>query len=390
MLPGPGERAGKFEVFHSFSVPMEITPRFLKWNYGQPMLCRDSHIQSPGLSLMQMLVTRFVAAFSIALLCQSIEAGDVERTRFLNEAPASWQKYRSMLTGYKAIGNSETVDLRTGMATKDSPNSIRKKKGCVVYVDPDPRLGSVEQRAIGRNKNYAFVLRRSAGTDQWEIQDLSLNLNGPAKTGAEHLCESIEKGVSGLTELDSIPLDELVKEPAFKLVDVNSIQIDGLELMEVHYEFLFNFRNASRNRSNIFARKGWVRLDPAKFWLIYSAEYSWMRTENDEFATSKILPVEYSEIRPGIPVETKRIRETRFRPDGPKAEKLGLESGEVRLISEVSYEADDDPSERDFTLSAFGLPEPVRPGIRWWWVLALVLGALLLAVPAWQRRRTQH
>lgn len=338
---------------------------------------------------MQMFVLRFVIAFTAAFLCRSVAAGDVERMRFLNEAPASWQKYRSLMTGYQAVGHSETVDVSTGVATKDTPKSIRIKNGCVLYVDPDPRLASGEQRAIGRNKNYAFVLRRAAEKAQWEIQDLALKRNDSAKSGVEQMCDLIGKGASGITELDSVPLDELVKEPAFKLIDVRPVQSDGRELMEVHYEFNYDFTNAPPDRSNVFARKGWVRLDPAKFWLIHAAEYSWMRSANDELATSKILSVEYTEFRPGVPVETRRIRETRFRPDGPKAEKVGLVAGEVRLIFEAQFEADNDPSERDFTLSAFGLPEPVRPGIRWVWVRALILGALLLAVPAWRRRQSQ-
>jgi hypothetical protein len=339
--------------------------------------------------VMKNVLSFLLVSLSVMRFSHNSLGGEFERSRFLNEAPPSWVKYRSLLnelgrSGFKVRVRMQTVDLRTGEAVTDNSNllqsMVQSKNECRLNIIPDPRIATEDQRAIGRNSRYAFTLLRPAGKDRWEISSVDLEQRAPSGAGQDR--DKMMVSASALSELDKIPLDELVKDSGFELQDVRAVRVDGAELFEVHYEF-------NKVAANVFSRRGWVRLDPARFWLIHSAEYASIRSTNDEEATGKILKVEYGELHPGIPVEKRRIREVHSRPDEPNAIKVGIQPADVQLIFEYDSEVEPTLTERDFTLSAFGLPEPVLPGIRWWWVLALVVGALLLAVPAWRSRKSQ-
>ena len=340
---------------------------------------------------MKTSATSLIAAVAAVLLAESVCAGDGERLRFLNEAPPSWRKYCSLFHSIakSSVVSEQRTDILTGTTTTQPSESGRTNGRWFVTIQPDPRVDSGEQWAFGRNSWYAFTLYRAEGQAKWGIRNLDLKLIDSQQSKPALDSEGVATGAPGLNDLDSISLDQLIREPTFQLHDVNEVQVEGVKLMEVHYELNFTFNNAGPNQRNVFARKGRVRLDPNNYWLIHSAEYDWVRGPSDDMATIKILPQRYGKLRADVPVVTKKIQEVKSRPDGPKAVQLGLQPEPVRVVQETKYEVVDDSSEQPFTLSAFGLPEPVRPGIRWGWVLALILGALLLAVPAWRRHQSQ-
>ena len=114
---------------------------------------------------MKTSATHLIVAVGTILFSHSVIASETERTRFLNEAPASWQRYRSLLNelgrgGFKVRMRMQTMDLRTGETVTDPSTLVQSKNECRLNISPDPRSATEDQRASGRNSRYEFYLRR--------------------------------------------------------------------------------------------------------------------------------------------------------------------------------------------------------------------------------------
>lgn len=333
-------------------------------------------------------VVRTVLWLCLPVWCQVAFAGKSERGRFLREAPPSWQRHLLSLDQITAKVRYEHLNPQSG-ASIEPPSTAEIRIQGVNYLgrNPVPPIAGDDESVQGRNRNYSFSIIRSSGESNWAIQNVNLGVNASAIMNSLDQVDQGPRNVAlGVYDLPGPPLGQLIGEPGFRLHDVMMVTVDGKELAEIQYEY-------ERSERNTISRKGWVRLDPANHWLVHSAEFSRIQFPSDEIGTAVIPPVEYAEVRPGVAYARRKVIDWSIRELGPKAKSLGIEKIEnekVQQVSEVKIEVMANLPEREFKLSAFGLPEPVRPGIRWGWVLALVLGALLLAVPAWRRRRTQN
>ncbi len=325
----------------------------------------------------------FVLAVMIAI--HSAEAGDAERTRFLQEAPQRWKEYRLVCSGFKVVyGGEESEDLTAGTIKKTGISTYARKKSCmlITYADSPTDDITAMTRAIGRNRNYAFQLVRTSGKSKWQIEQLLFRDAQQKPQDLLSLCDrvdrSIDKGLNVHGGGDT--LDDLVTQPRFKLKDVEMTTLGGESLAVVHYELLPTPTQGGESLTDI--GEGLIRLLPNKYWLVHSSEFTFRTGSGEHAGIGSVVTTDFQELRIGVPVVTRMVIESRYQtPEGK-------ESGS-RTTSLETYEIDDSPSEEAFTLTAFGLPEPVRPGIRWWWLLVLLGGALLISLPAIFRKRTK-
>lgn len=124
---------------------------------------------------------------------------------------------------------------------------------------------------------------------------------------------------------------------------------------------------------------GWMLLDSEHYWMIREYEYRISYQPNpdgtDVLTTRKFT---YDYDRRGFPIAVKHVDRDKFIDVVTKAVKRTKETvREVKLIEEK------DPAEREFTLSAFGLPEPlgvhVAGSANRWYLWVSLAGVFVLA-----------
>jgi hypothetical protein len=334
---------------------------------------------------------RMSALLVLFVSLKSALGSDADRDEFVREAPMAWRQYLLKLNHIRATLRFERRNPQDGELIGESSSTQIEIDG-IRYLarSPFPAVSDATESVQGRNAKYSFSLMRDRDRRQWAIQEVTLGVNADAvQRTLDQAVQGPRNIALGLSDLPGPLFPELVDSPKFHLHDVRKVAVNERTLTEVHYEY--RIAEPGKNDRNTVSRKGWIRLDPARYWLLDSAEFSWLRYPSDEIGSGRIPAVEFGEVSGQLPYVRKKIVELNIRELGIGAKTLGITQpeGELRQVSESELSFVPDQRAYDFTLSAFGLPEPVRPGIRWWWVLALVFGATLVAVPAWRSRKSQ-
>jgi hypothetical protein len=227
-------------------------------------------------------------------------------------------------------------------------------------------------RLLCENVRYVFQLH--AADKGWLLHKVALLGDASQQETIQRIREQLSSGLAGLFTLVAVE-GELLTHLA------DSLQPQGgdkavLCLVQEH--------RMTRNRMGWTFRSLTLRLNRDKYYTLHSATAE-VQVNKAEGMLS--ITNEYQD-HEGLPVPTRTQRRQVFRSAG-----WTLESNE-----EVTYQIDrrTDPPEQEFTLSAFGLPEPV--GVEWerktpvyvWLLLAAGVLGLLAVVLAWlaKRRRT--
>jgi hypothetical protein len=172
-------------------------------------------------------------------------------------------------------------------------------------------------------------------------------------------------------------LPALVQDKGFRCVKVAPESIKGEDLVRV----TFTFTPEGRNR----LKGGWFVLDPRHNWVIRSSEIELDLGEKSEGVAKWTVQNEFTEGSDRHPIATKHVMRIEVWEKG-------------RLTAETEYITDyasrERPSipEEEFTLSAYGLPEPhwARPKKTpwYWWFGMAGIGCLCVAAAVrWLKTR---
>jgi hypothetical protein len=170
----------------------------------------------------------------------------------------------------------------------------------------------------------------------------------------------------------NVHLPDLAKEPGFLLKRVSSVDADSNRLVRIEYD------RVSHSMRNDPARGGWVLLDPALYWVVkqYEVKAVWPDGQGTISAT-----LEYKTTDSGFPLATRVVR-------NHKAES---QTGPVdhEYVLDYDLNVQDKLPERDFTLSAFGLPEPAGATRSRLYLWIGGVGVLCVSVALWLARRAR-
>jgi len=320
---------------------------------------------------------------------QSQEQDESLKRRFLQEAPGQWEEYvrrTGRLQGKYSFHRAMSLHNTTFLEEYEYKSNDNGKRLTRVYERNEGESGTKEhdEEVFGINPHYAFQLGRKSANSPWAVRQL---VDLSKESGPERHVSMFELHARLMAEpvkLDHDLLGEAVGQPTFRVVRCQTIQREGEELVEV----LFSYPHEENPRPPYNrAQSGTLVLDPKRFWLVRSCDLKASSgTINKQVkgivSTSKSLPIPKlvareelwtftaEQVAKGLPANNKWANREEYDLDEP-----------VRL-----------PDDEEFTLTAFGLPEPSgvegkRP-TRWYlWVGLAGIGCLVLsAVFAWRKR----
>jgi hypothetical protein len=237
---------------------------------------------------------------------------------------------------------------------------------------------------FGLNPNYGFVLRRRDITSAWTITQLVpfSNKQFRAEFRKENVFyeDEVEAFTTTLVQLHGELLSEMVNKEHFRVVNCRKVSGAGEELVEVTFD---NSHEVKPGSSVI--QSGSMLLDPQRFWSLRSYKARTQSIHSRGHMEGEIL--ELRTTGEGFPVPVRAVKESEvvFDADGNK----NKQQWTFELDLNVPRRS---PSDEEFTLSAFGLPEPAgfgrRPSARYLWLaLAGIVCIIVAAYLRWQKWR---
>lgn len=257
---------------------------------------------------------------------------------------------------------------------------IKQGDGCALFFVEDLGNGKSSDKegsVMGINDRYGFEIRRPAPTAPWAVVNLDLDLSdGMSFRLGSPPSEGVVYWSTCPITFNLIPPFSwgCITDPGFTLKHVTSIIRKDRQAVKVEFDC-----PSRTDKPKFPSLKGWVLYDPQRMWVIheYNAQFEWASLKTK---ASVVVTCDYEESAGGFPIPKRITR--RLTPVG------GVDR-------ESQYEFDlkeADVPESDFTLSAFGLPEP--PGVRrprkylfLWFAIA---GTVCLSVASMWRRLRQR
>jgi hypothetical protein len=189
-----------------------------------------------------------------------------------------------------------------------------------------------------------------------------------------------------MTELGNERLTEVIRKPYFQILRASPIQYEGENLVEIAFDYRHTFEKGKPEYNMV--QTGSMILDPQRFWCIRRLDLKLKSLVGVARETSEIELV-----GPTMPFPLPKRAVTKAN----WSLTAGKQAGKART---TSYQWEFDlkkpsnlPSDEEFTLSAFGLPEP--PGLEWkrptpWYLWVGLAGIVCLALGVgvrWLRQR---
>lgn len=308
-----------------------------------------------------------IAAFGLGLLLVLSPAGADEalKRRFLDEAPGAWAAY---------LGSADTLEgtfleEETYKGVNKPPTSRRATltvRGPLVKAVQIDNGDEGREKAGAINDRYMFVVGRARGATDYGIaflEPMGATLTPEARGVVEGTSEEVKNSLYAPVYLLGQPLATWIRDPAFHVQSVEAEDMEGL----VRVEFEYRKRPDDPTEKEERIAPGSLVLDPANHWSLraYRAGKWWGVIEGT---------LEYGPPVDGL-LSVRRRTERLLGNDKTSVERTFLTSTLTRRAA----------APEEFTLTAFGLPEPnPRAGLletRLWLIgLGLLFGLAAIAM----------
>lgn len=288
--------------------------------------------------------------------------GDEVGAAFRTEAPAAWRAYFE--ANKYAQGTSRTVK-------SDLKGEIRwlMRPGCDLVENRYLTAGKIELHAM--NSKYAFTLKRST-TGPWVLAD-SHPMPVP-----RHIEESLilKRLGEGLTPIDEVVgtrpggprLWDVMGSPQTRLAEVVGEEYEGRRTTHAKLTTDLPVNRGQR----LVGLELWV--DPGRAWLPLKIRTRYAAALATQGYEIEVREHTYGDGPNPLPKYTRWTQDS-ISPTGERQMSL---SGQV----ELELSAATIPPEEQFTLSAFGLPEPLgvvwpKRSFTWVWFVAAGVGLVI-------------
>lgn len=336
--------------------------------------------------------TLFSIRFIALIICwtyafPSVGLGQSSVERFLNEAPAKWAEYRKHVRGFQVnqkTWHRSAEDKQANRSLAEHLQVKRNQSGSLLFWSFESDNVCA---CFVKNDNYAFSLEKKKTENKWRLRNLITILTSEEavsflKSNLNYSKKLEMDGVKyfGPFELFKTSVISLTGQPGFKVTKVTDINRNGRSFVQI--DFVCSKDEKTFRKSAWYYERGWFILDPNRFWALceFEAQFDWPGGYVKSIGHGV---QELKENKNGVPSLKSAVIHLKNTQDGKPAD--------LDVETECTVE-EREPSWEEFTLSAFGLPEPMgmppvnRGGSQWWLWIALVafgsvgLGVVLLIV----------
>ncbi|MBI1915383.1 MAG: hypothetical protein HYS12_11700 [Planctomycetes bacterium] len=324
------------------------------------------------------------------------------KERFLTEAPKAWEDYWAFaerLSGTHTWQSTHTEPNGKVFLTTTWKYQVKQKDDHRLFaVEVVEGSGSLPTRVEAANPRYAFQLTRPEGKTDWILSKLDLKVldGSTVSLGGLSLRELIREQISGHFVAERHTLAYLIRRPTFKVLRASAVTRDGRELVRIDFDNAHPWVTPSERSK--FPKKyppfdpvqsGSLLLDPDHSWCLAESEIveEWMKPDNSgPFRRPVKYIYEYREGTDRFPILTRIVTQAKRNPE------LNVRGWE--FLFEFDLRESPEPEDEEFTLTAYGLPEPVgmelpRRSRAWLWfglAAVAVLGVGFLFRRAARRR----
>lgn len=300
--------------------------------------------------LRRICATSNLATYVVALVYLTPPAagqGKAAKDRFPEEALRQWEQYQSF--SYRIQGKITTSTeavLDDGQASKNQYECEIKQNGqCSLYLYRYFDERPISEGVIVHNPQYAFQVQKGRGKQEWFLANLDIRGDGAAYRGRP-IREYTTSRVCLAFCLYDRPLSILIRDRAFKLANVSETSRNGRLVTRID----FTYSHPIRESDFYPIQSGTIYLDPTRYWCITEAKLKGAWTNG----TGTIHETyEFRDGPDGFPIVTQVIHQLRH--DSKRTA--------VKSIIQTDFTIAPNVPTREFTLSAFGLPEP--NGVVW-------------------------
>jgi hypothetical protein len=301
------------------------------------------------------------------------------KERVLAEVPAAYERYRTYAQKLQGKINDTSRWQKAGKRIEDRRYfTIKSNKNCVLLAYQSLGASRFEGKVVAVNPEYAFQIKRSRPEADWLLVRVEPGGDGTSFEG-ESVRRLVEALVSEAYEVERVPLlDLLTKGSEYKILGVTAVRRNGVDTVQIKFDSSHPYTRLPFSP----VQGGTVFLDPSHDWHIleYNLKAEWA---DGKGAITKSFVYRNADGAIAIPEKSRHITQNHSNPA------LGGETVTEYDLQEPSKL----PPDEEFTLSAYGLPEPPGLGKKPtpWYLWAAILGFVCLGLAVllrWRARRT--
>jgi hypothetical protein len=310
------------------------------------------------------------------------------KERLLREAPKKWSEYQAFAKRLQGSSQETRYDIKGAEKVIRWDTKYEFKQFGEWSLWHREELAGLRSKnwvpgfARGVNSKYSFILQKKTKDAGWVLTELDMKLHDGRPEATVKMQEEVQEITCVLLAVEYQSLSAILKNPKFVLKDVSPVVSNGRDTVRVAFTADTPPPPASQATPRL---DGWVLLDPSRCWIIQEGGFNLFYP--GAIKGESTFHNEYREIREGFVIPVRSLWRFKYTELGAAT------SREEERATKFDYFEQDSIPEAEFSLTAFGLPEPVgisfRQATRWYlWFALAGLGAIALAygLYTWSRR----
>lgn len=229
---------------------------------------------------------------------------------------------------------------------------------CGLLLNVTESKDRYEEVAFAKNHRYGFTLSRQVRDGGWVIAEMkSADSAEDSSSTMRHVAELSKVAGMHLLSLDGKYLSELVREPYFRVLACAEVDREGVRVMKVDFSRPHPVERSST--LDQWFQGGTMYLDPGRFWCLRYCELQ-LDVPNEFTGTSKTA-IELRKDSGSFPVPVHVRTERHYKTDARHVAKG--KQPDTRTVDVYEFDLTMPqrlPSDEEFTLGAFGLPDPFK------------------------------